>query len=117
MRGVLLPNSNIIFAVQSKPPQTNTDWQAVVNAAIAIQGAASPIMTPGRMRSNGQPAPVQATDYARFASALGPAGKECQKAALARDIEAIGNCTDTLSEACDNCHKVYRDMPQAHSGQ
>ena len=27
-------------------------------------------------------------------------------------IEAVGNSTDALSLACDNCHNVYRDKPQ-----
>jgi hypothetical protein len=29
-----------------------------------------------------------------------------------KDLPAVGYCTDLLSEACDNCHKVYRDAPQ-----
>jgi len=117
MRGVALPNSNIIFAVESRKPKNDLDWQAVLNAAVAIEDTYKLIMLPGRMRSNRQPVPVQVAEYARYAAALVPAGKECRKAALGKDIEAIGNCTDTLSEACDNCHKVYRDLPQRQNGQ
>jgi hypothetical protein len=112
MRGVALPNSNIIFAIQSNPPKTDMEWQAVVNAAVAIEELENLIMIPGRIRSNGQPAPVQAPDYAKYAAALAPAGRECLKAALIKSPSAMGNCTDTLSQACDNCHKVYRDIPQ-----
>ena len=107
-----LPNSDIIFAIQSKPPKTEMEWQAVVNAAVALEETSNLIMIPGRIRSNGQPVPVQAADYAKFAAALAPAGRECMKAALVKNQDAIGNCTDTLSGACDNCHKVYRDQPQ-----
>jgi cytochrome c556 len=112
MRAVALPDSDIIFAIQSKPPKTDMEWQAVVNAAVAIEETSNLIMIPGRIRSNGQPVPVQAADYAKFAAALAPAGRECMKAALVKNQDAIGNCTDTLSQACDNCHKVYRDQPQ-----
>jgi cytochrome c556 len=112
MRSVALPNSDIIFGIQSKPPKTDMEWQNVVNAAVAIEETSNLIMIPGRIRSNGQPVPVQAADYAKYAAALAPAGRECLKAALIKNQDAIGNCTDTLSGACDNCHKVYRDQPQ-----
>ena len=112
MRSVALPNSDIIFGLQSKPPKSDLEWQIVVNAAVAIEETSNLIMIPGRIRSNGQPVPVQAADYAKFAAALAPAGRECMKAALIKNHDAIGNCTDTLSQACDNCHKVYRDQPQ-----
>ena len=112
MRSVLLPNSIVILGMQTKPPKDDTEWQAVVGAAVAIEEASNLIMIPGRIQSNGQPAPVQAADYARFAAALVPAGQECLKAALIKTKDAIGTCTGALTQACDNCHKVYRDAPQ-----
>jgi cytochrome c556 len=112
MRAVALPNSDIIFAIQSKPPKSDMEWQAVVNAAVAIEETYNLIMIPGRIRSNGQPVPVQAADYAKFAAALAPAGRDCLKAALVKSQDQVGYCTDSLSQACDNCHKVYRDAPQ-----
>jgi hypothetical protein len=112
MRSVALPNSNVILGLQDKPPKNDADWQAVVNAAVAIEEMSNLIMIPGRIRSNGQPAPVQTADYAKFAAALAPAGQQCLKAALIKSKDAIANCTDTLTQACDNCHKVYRDQTQ-----
>jgi cytochrome c556 len=112
MRSVPLPNSDVIFAVQSKVPKNDAEWQAVENAAVAIQETANLILIPGRLRANGQPVPLQSADYLQFARALVPAGAKCLKAAQARNMEAIGDCTDLLSESCDNCHKVYRDPPQ-----
>ena len=111
MRSVALPNSNIIFAIQENPPKTDIDWQNLANASIAIEELENLIMIPGRIRSNGQPVPVQAADYAKFAAALVPAGRDCLKAALGKSPDAVANCTDSLSDACDNCHKVYRDKP------
>jgi hypothetical protein len=111
MRSLPLPNSDIIFSVQSKPPKTAMEWQNVENAAIGIEESANLILLPGRLRSNGQPVPVQAADFIKFAQALVPAGAKCLKAAQAKSPDAIGNCTDLLSESCDNCHNVYRDKP------
>jgi cytochrome c556 len=111
MRSVLLPNSNLIFEVQSKTPKNDLEWQTVAKAARAIQETSDLIRLPGRLRSNGQPVPVQATDYMQFAQALAPAAGKCLKAAQAKSLDAIANCTDLLSDACDNCHKVYRDKP------
>jgi hypothetical protein len=106
MRSVALPNSDVIFGLQEKPPKTDMEWQTVVNAAVAIEETENLIMIPGRIRSNGQPVRVQAADYAKFAAVLAPAGKDCLKAALIKTKDAIGSCTDSLSQACDNCHKV-----------
>jgi len=112
MRSVPLPNSGIIFAVQSKTPKNEMEWQTVENAAIAIEETANLILLPGRLRVNGRPVPVEAADYIKYAQALVLAGSDCLKAAQRKNLDAIGNCTDGLSQACDNCHKVYRDGPQ-----
>jgi cytochrome c556 len=109
MRSVPLPNSNIIFSVQSKPPSNDMEWHTVENAAIAIQETANLILLPGRMRSNGQQVPVQAVDFVKYAQALIPAGRDCLKAAQKKSPDLISYCTDGLSQACDNCHKVFRD--------
>lgn len=112
MRSVLLPNSNIILGLQDHPPKTDVDWQAVTNASVAIEEALNLVMIPGRIESNGQPAPVQNPAYAKFAAALAPAGRDCLKATLIKSKDAVANCTDSLTQACDNCHKVFRDQPQ-----
>jgi hypothetical protein len=112
MRSVPLPSSDIIFGVQEKPPKDDMGWQIVENAGIAIEETANLIMIPGRLRSNGQPVPVKTADYAKYAAALIPAGRDCLKAAQMKNQDAVSNCTDGLSQACDNCHKVYRDKPQ-----
>jgi hypothetical protein len=112
MRSVLLPNSNIILGLQQNLPKSEAEWQPVVNASVAIEEAYNLIMIPGRIESNGQPVPVQNPDYAKYAAALAPAGRDCLMAALKKSKDAIMNCTDILTQACDNCHKVYRDQPQ-----
>jgi cytochrome c556 len=111
MRSVPYPNSNIIFEVQSKPPKNDMEWKRIENAAIAIQETANLVLRPGRLRSNGQPVPVQAADFVKYAQALMPAGRDCLKAAQKKSQDLVSYCTDGLSQACDNCHNVYRDKP------
>lgn len=112
MRSVPYPNSDIIFAVQGKAPKDEKEWQAVENAAIAISETATLITMPGRLRENGQPVPVQRADWIKYSQGLVAAGQACYKAAQSKSQDAVSNCTDRLSEACDNCHKVYRDKPE-----
>ena len=109
MRSVPYPNSDIIFAVQSKAPADEKAWQTVENAAIAISETATLITMPGRLRSNGQPVPVQRADWVKYSQSLVAAGQACYKAAQSKSQDAVSNCTDQLSEACENCHKVYRE--------
>lgn len=111
MRSVALPSADIIFSVQSQPPKNDLDWKTIENAAFAIEGTAELILRPGRLRSNGQSVPVQAADFIKYAQALVPAGRDCLKAARKRSLDLVNYCTDELSEACDNCHNIYRDKP------
>ena len=111
MRSVPLPNSDIIFAVQAKAPADEKAWQTVESAAVAISETANLITMPGRLRANGQPVPVQRPDWVKYAQGLVSAGQACLKAAQSKNQDAVSNCTDQLSESCDNCHKVYRDNP------
>jgi cytochrome c556 len=112
MRGILLPNSDIIFAVQQKPPADDKAWADVQNSAVALAESAALITMPGRLRADGTPVPVRNADWNKFAQALVAASQVSLKAALAKNADAVGNSTDALSAACDNCHMVYRDKPQ-----
>jgi cytochrome c556 len=112
MRGIPLPNSDLIFGVQSKAPGDEKAWQTVENAALAISETAALITMPGRVRSNGQPVPVGRADWVKYSQGLVAAGQACYKAAQSKSQDAVSNCTDQLSESCDNCHKVYRDPQQ-----
>jgi len=112
MRSVPYPNSNVIFDVQTKPPKDDASWKAVENAAMAIAETANLITLPGRLREDGKPVPVANADWVKFSQALIPAGQACYKAAQAKNADAVGMCTDMLSDSCSNCHDIYRDKPQ-----
>ena len=129
MRGVMFPNSNIIFDVQTNDPGVEkklgeagggalatfaniyTGWEYVENAAIALEEAPDLIMKPGRLCTNGKPVPVGRADFAKFAQGLREAGKAVLKAAQEKNQEKVSDLTTQLADACVNCHVVYRNSP------
>lgn len=125
MRGILFPNSNIIFDAQEKDPAAPPEkgvarsaygdvyggWQAVENASLALAEAAALITIPGRMCQNGKPAPVQRADWVKYAQGLVDAGKVAYKAAQSKNQDNIVDAAGILTDACAACHEVYRDKP------
>ena len=125
MRGIVYPASNVVFAAQedlskqpapadastSPNPLTTTygGLQAVENAGLALSEAANLILMPGRMCSNGRPAPVRRADWIRDVQKLREAGRAAFKAAQKKDNEAMVDVSGTISDACSACHDVYRE--------
>ena len=128
MRGILFPSSNVIFFAQGEDPaavkpaadpatspnpfsSTYGQWQAVENAGLALAEAANLLTIPGRVCSNGRPAPVQRADWAKFVQGLRAAGMSSFKAAQSKNMDNILEAAGEVSEACAACHDVYREKP------
>ena len=126
MKGVLFPNSNVIFEVQDQDPakiekdplgSASTSlsagiyggWPAVENAALALSEASNLIVLLGRRCDNGRLAPVENADWMAAAQQLADVGLSTYKAAQARDMAAFLDISDQLVNACAACHDVYRD--------
>ncbi len=133
MRGILFPNSNIIFNVQTNDPGaaakpskegtaantgfswTNwgagiyTGWQVVDYAAVALAESAPLMLTPGRRCENGRPVPVDRPDWIKFTEELAEAGSAAYRASQTRSQEAVSDATNQVADACFHCHQVYRD--------
>jgi hypothetical protein len=133
MRGILFPNANVIFAGQSgdpaalKPdadpslspnPLTGTygGWQAIENSSLALAESASLLTIPGRVCSNGRPAPVLNADWTKFVQELRATGLAAYKAAQSKNQDAIVDISDKLTTACSNCHDIYREKSDAQGG-
>ncbi len=128
MRGIFFPASNVVFAAQddvgkikqaedaavSPNPLTSIygGWEAVQNAALALSAASNLMLLPGRLCSNGQPVPLNRPDWAAFVQVLRNASAQAYKAAVAKSTDQMVTVSYTLSLACDDCHKVYRDKYQ-----
>ena len=126
MRGILFPNSNILFDVQTRDPETfgkkeegsgasstfsgiYTGWQVVENAAIALDEATRLLTVPGRLCENGRPVPLDQKDWPQFVSELRTASQTMLKAAQAKNRELASEVTNDVATACENCHSKYRD--------
>src|SRR3954451_18964537 len=124
MRGIIYPSSNVVFAAQSelnfppvKDPATSPNlltstyggWQAVESAALALAESANLLTIPGRMCSNGVPAPVTRPDWVKFTQGLRDAGLAAYKAAQSKNQDAMVDASGTVADACSACHDVYRE--------
>jgi hypothetical protein len=128
MRGVLYPAANVVFSVQtdnpadvkfvpghdpgmSTDPLTSTfgGWVAVENAALAIAESANLLSIPGRICSNGTPAPTKDPAWATFVQEVRDAGMKAYRAAQAKDQEELTDISETLSASCAGCHRKWRD--------
>ena len=133
MRGIYFPNSNIIFDTQKQDPDAPPDeaggdgtvsstfsgiytgWQVVENAALVLAEGASLINKPGRLCENGRLAPVERWDWLKYSREMTDVGWNIYLAALEKDQEAVGELTNDLAQACDNCHRIYRSNAQQNS--
>jgi hypothetical protein len=108
MRGVLFPNSNLIFTVQThdpaeKPPAPKPDaqangfswvdwgagiyggWQLIDNAAIAIADVSPLLLNPGLRCENGREAPVADADWIKFTQQMIAVSKQMYR--LSQDAQ------------------------------
>lgn len=133
MRGTLFPSSNVLFDVQTQDPgarqkpgtraeATTTSarygdvydpWLVVDAAAISIAEAGPLLMTPGRRCENGKAVPVDRSDWQQYVRGLVEAGRAAYRVSQTRKPEAVAAVTNQISDACGNCHRVYRDTPTA----
>jgi len=126
MKGILYPNSNVIFAAQNKNPaevkpaddpslatdplmSTYGKWEAVENSALALYESANLLTTPGRKCSNGRLAPSQNADWPKLVQGLRDAGLAVYKAAQSKNQDKIVDAADVMTTACANCHDKYRE--------
>lgn len=129
MRGVLFPESNVVFAAGSKNPDdvpparmpsaatdplagTFGKWEAVENSSLAIVEAANLLTVPGRLCSNGRPVPTTNADWPKLVQGLRDAGMKSYQAAKSKNQDKVLDATDLLTTACSNCHVKYRDTPK-----
>jgi cytochrome c553 len=135
MRGIMFPNANIIFTVQTHDPaeKVKTDpasggfnwsmwgsnlypgWEVVDYAAIALAESAPLMLTPGRRCENGRPVPVDDPDWIRFTKEMADVGRSAYRASQTRSQEKVSDISGDVTEACQHCHQVFRDIRRART--
>jgi len=128
MKGILYPNSNVIFAAQNenpanyppaKDPSSSPDplassygkWEAVENSGLALVEAANLLSTPGRKCSNGRDVPIKNADWPKLVQGLRDAGMIAYKAGQSKNQDNVLDASDKMTTACANCHDKYREKP------
>lgn len=128
MKGILYPNSNVIFFAQgdnpaevppAKDPATAVNplassygkWEAVENSSLALVEAANLLTVPGRKCSNGRAVPITNPDWPKLVQGLRDAGMTAYKAAQSKNQDKILDAADVMTTACANCHDKYREKP------
>ena len=131
MRGVFFHNSNLIFSIQEAeakdlpaPPPTRpgelttfdwglmayTGWPAVENASTALADASALLMLPGLRCENGRAAPITEPDWIQFTDRMISVARRSYRLAQTKNKEALSEFTLDLTNACNACHRVYRDV-------
>lgn len=132
MRGILYPASNVVFSAQTvnpgdvqqipgKDPSMATDplvstfggWQAVESASLALAESANLLMLPGRKCSNGVAVPIENPDWLKFVQQLRDASMQAYKAAKAKSQDGMIDVSETMTVACANCHRKWREKRPA----
>ena len=137
MRGIMFPNSNIIFTVQTHDPgekkkpgnvgdggfnwaQWGTDlysgWDIVDYAALALAESAPLMLTPGRTCENGKPVPVDDPDWIRFTKEMAEVGRAVHTASQAKNQEKVSDMSGDVADSCLHCHQVFRDRRRGGRG-
>lgn len=126
MRGILFPNSNVVFDAQDKDPGAPVDrndpaaaanpyaglyggWEALENASIAMYETANIIELPGRTCQNGKAVPIGEETFKKGLAALREASMYSYKNAQSKNKDGIADVGEKLAAACATCHDVYRD--------
>jgi cytochrome c553 len=132
MRGIMFPNSNVIFTVQTHDPAEKknagdaatadggfnwtmwgTDlysgWEIVDYAAVALAESAPLMLTPGRRCEDGKPVPVNDPDWIRFTKEMAAVGRAAYRASQTRNQEKVSDVSGDIADACMHCHQAFRD--------
>jgi cytochrome c553 len=131
MRGIMFPNSNIIFTVQTHDPAEKKKagdaanaggfnwsmwgsdlypgWEVVDYAAIALAESAPLMLTPGRRCENGKLVPVNDPDWIRYTKEMAEVGRAAYRASQTRNQEKVSDISSDVADACLHCHQVFRD--------
>jgi hypothetical protein len=126
MRGIMFPNSNIVFSAEGKnpddvPPAKHASsaanplegpygkWEAVENSSLVIVEAANLLAVPGRLCSNGKPVPTTNADWPKLVQGLRDAGMQSYQDAQTKNQDKMGDAAELMTKACANCHVKYRD--------
>lgn len=87
-------------------PTTAQGWAAAQSSAATVAEMGNLLMTPMYSRERGP-------DWIAFSADLVQVGKQAERAALARNEDAMFEAGAKLGDACSACHQAYLPQEQA----
>jgi len=99
---LISPASDAVFNAASEPPTDAKGWTAARNQALVLAEASNLLMVGSRVRDNG--------NWMKMSRALVDAAALAASAADKKDAKALEAATDSITMACMECHRPYRDQ-------
>lgn len=81
-------------------PQSDADWEKVVEAAIELQELGKLLQTPGYTEGRSE-------EWGTFAQALVEVSQKAEQAARSKDVDEVFAVGGTVYSVCSACHEVF----------
>ena len=98
---MLSPASDAVFEASANPPHDANGWTAAYKEALVLAEAGNLLMIGSRVRDN--------DNWMTMSRALVDAGARAASAAEKKDAKALEAAADSITVACETCHRPYRD--------
>jgi hypothetical protein len=99
---LISPASDAVFDASSHQPLDAKGWTAARNQALVLAESANLLMVGTRVRDNG--------NWMKMSRALVDAAALAAAAAEKKDADALDAAAGSITVACMDCHRPYRDQ-------
>ena len=99
---LISPASDAVFNAATDPPTDDKGWTAARNQALLLAESGNLLMVGTRVRDN--------NNWMRMSRAMVDAAALAAAAAGKKDAKALEAATDSITVACMECHRPYRDQ-------
>jgi hypothetical protein len=99
---MISPASDAVFAASSNQPLDAKGWTDARNQAIVLAESGNLLMLGTRVRDN--------ANWMKMSRAMVDAAALAAAAAEKKDAKAFETATDSITIACMECHRPYRDQ-------
>ena len=105
MQAMIIPASDIVWAVGAAAPKNDEEWAKVRNNALMLAEAGNLLMIGDRAKDQ--------EAWMQMSQALVDAGAAAFKAAEAKNAEGVMMAGDALYNSCEGCHMKYQPQTAA----
>ena len=103
MQAIVIPASDVVWAVGAEAPKNDEEWTKVRNNALALAEAGNLLMIGDRAKDQGE--------WVKMSQALVDAGTAAFHAAEAKNVEGVMMAGDGIYNTCEGCHMKYLPKP------